>query len=42
MNVFVFALKNLTRKKIRSLLTIGGVAIAVAVLVSLMGFGRGY
>jgi putative ABC transport system permease protein len=36
------AYKNLQRKKIRSLLTIGGVAIAVAVLVSLVGFDTGY
>jgi len=36
------AFKNLARKKVRSLLTIGGVAIAVAVLVSLLGFDAGY
>jgi putative ABC transport system permease protein len=42
MNVVSIAYKNLKRKKIRSLLTIGGVAIAVAVLVSLLGFDRGY
>jgi len=42
MNVFVISIKNLKRKKIRSVLTIGGVSIAVAVLVSLMGFDRGY
>ena len=34
--------KNLKRKKIRSFLTIGGIAIAVAVLVSLLGFDEGY
>lgn len=42
MNLISVAFKNLKRKKIRSVLTIGGVAIAVAVLVSLMGFDAGY
>jgi len=42
MNVVSIAYKNLKRKKMRSALTIGGVAIAVAVLVSLLGFDRGY
>ncbi|MFA6078748.1 MAG: ABC transporter permease [Candidatus Omnitrophota bacterium] len=42
MNLFSVALKNLTRKKVRTLLTIGGVAIAIAVLVSLWGFDTGY
>jgi len=42
MNIISIAYKNLKRKKIRSVLTIGGVAIAVAVLVSLLGFDRGY
>jgi len=42
MNVISIAYKNLKRKKIRSALTIGGVTIAVAVLVSLIGFDRGY
>jgi len=42
MNTFSIAGKNLTRKKIRSLLTIGGVAVAVAVLISLLGFDNGY
>jgi putative ABC transport system permease protein len=36
------AFKNLRRKKVRSFLTIGGVAIAAAVLVSLIGFDAGY
>ncbi|MDQ1318388.1 MAG: putative transport system permease protein [Candidatus Poribacteria bacterium] len=36
------AYKNLYRRKIRSLLTIGGVGVAVAVLVSLLGFNSGY
>jgi len=42
MKSFGIAFKNLTRKKIRNVLTIGGVAIAVAVLVSLLGFDAGY
>jgi len=42
MNILSIAYKNLKRKKIRSALTIGGVAIAVAVLVSLVGFDKGY
>lgn len=36
------AYKNLYRRKIRSFLTIGGVGVAVAVLVSLLGFNEGY
>ena len=42
MNLISVALKNLTRKKVRTALTIGGVAIAIAVLVSLWGFDTGY
>lgn len=42
MKLFIIAFKNLKRKKVRSVLTIGGVAIAVAVLVSLLGFNEGY
>lgn len=42
MNLFSVAMKNLARKKVRTLLTIGGVAIAIAVLVSLWGFDAGY
>ncbi len=42
MNIISIAYKNLRRKRIRSILTIGGVAVAVAVLVSLLGFDRGY
>ena len=42
MNLFSVTLKNLTRKKVRTALTIGGVAIAIAVLVSLWGFDTGY
>jgi putative ABC transport system permease protein len=42
MNAAGIALKNLARKRIRTSLTIGGVAIAVAVLISLLGFDEGY
>jgi len=42
MKFFIVAFKNLKRKKIRTFLTIGGVSIAVAVLVSLLGFDAGY
>jgi putative ABC transport system permease protein len=42
MRLLIVAFKNLRRKKIRTALTIGGVAIAVAVLVSLLGFDAGY
>ncbi len=42
MKILGVAFKNLSRRKVRSLLTIGGVGIAVAVLVSLMGFDAGY
>ena len=42
MNALNIAYKNLQRKKIRTVLTIGGVGIAVAVLVSLLGFDAGY
>lgn len=42
MRLLIIAYKNIARKKIRSLLTIGGVAMAVAVLVSLLGFNAGY
>ena len=42
MKALGIAYKNLKRKKIRTGLTIGGVAIAVAVLVSLLGFDAGY
>jgi len=42
MKILTLAYKNLTRKKIRSILTIAGVAIAVSVLVSLLGFDIGY
>jgi len=42
MKLLSVSFKNLKRKKVRSFLTIGGVAIAVAVLVSLLGFDAGY
>ncbi|MBN1869295.1 MAG: ABC transporter permease [Candidatus Omnitrophica bacterium] len=42
MNLVSLSYKNLIRKKIRTGLTVGGVAIAVSVLVSLMGFDKGY
>jgi len=42
MKFFVLAYKNLKRRKSRSFLTIGGVAVAVAVLVCLLGFNAGY
>jgi putative ABC transport system permease protein len=42
MKLISVAFKNLKRKKIRTFLTIAGVAIAVAVLVSLIGFDTGY
>jgi putative ABC transport system permease protein len=42
LNSLRIALRVLLRKKVRSLLTVGGVAIAVAVLVSLLAFDAGY
>ena len=42
MNIFQVAYKNLLRKKIRSLLTLLGIALSAWVLVSLLGFNRGY
>lgn len=42
MRFLKLAFKNLLRRKIRTTLTLGGVSIAVAVLVSLMGFNEGY
>ncbi len=42
MNVLLLSIKNLRRKRVRSVLTIGGVAIAVGVLISLLGFDKGY
>jgi len=42
MKFLILAYKNLKRRKSRSFLTIGGVAVAVAVLVCLLGFNAGY
>ncbi|MEI7945628.1 MAG: FtsX-like permease family protein [bacterium] len=42
MTFTAFAWKNLTRRPVRTLLTAGGVALAVAVAVSLGGFNMGY
>ncbi|MBA4418295.1 MAG: hypothetical protein C0392_10360 [Syntrophus sp. (in: bacteria)] len=39
---FQVAYKNLLRKKVRTLLTIIGIALSAWVLVSLLGFNRGY
>src|SRR5512135_1794408 len=39
---FQVAYKNLLRKKIRSLLTLIGIALSAWVLVSLLGFNHGY
>jgi putative ABC transport system permease protein len=40
--MFLLALRNLTRRPIRTGLTVTGLAIAVAVLVCLSSFGNGY
>lgn len=42
MTFTAFAWKNLTRRPVRTVLTAGGVALAVAVAVSLGGFNLGY
>lgn len=42
MNLFLFALRNLQRRKVRTILTITGVALSVAVLFSLLAFQAGY
>lgn len=42
MNIFSLSIKNLFRRRIRTLLTIGGVAVAIAVLFSLLSFNAGY
>lgn len=42
MRFIKLAFNSLFRRKIRTLLTVGGVAIAIAVLVSLLGFNVGY
>ncbi len=42
MNLLSLAVRNLRRRKTRTLLTIAGVAIAVAILFSLLSFSAGY
>jgi len=42
MNIYSVAYKNLLRKKTRSALTVGGIALSAWVLVTLLGFNRGY
>ena len=39
---FQVAYKNLLRKRVRSLLTLIGIALSAWVLVSLLGFNHGY
>ncbi len=41
MNLPTFSIRNLTRRPLRSALTIGGIAIAVAGFVALLGLSRG-
>jgi len=41
-SIFQIAYKNLLRKKVRSILTIMGIAMAAWVLTSLFGFNKGY
>ena len=40
--MFLLAFRNLTRRPLRNLLTLSGVAVAVAVLACLAAFGNGY
>jgi putative ABC transport system permease protein len=40
--IYQIAYKNLLRKKIRSILTITGISLSAWVLVSLLGFNKGY
>ncbi|MCX5992939.1 MAG: ABC transporter permease, partial [Chloroflexi bacterium] len=42
MNIFSLAAKNLMRRHVRTGLTVAGVAIAIAVLFSLLSFNAGY
>jgi len=42
MKVWVLAYNNLVRRKIRTVLTVSGIGIAVFVLISLLGFDKGY
>ena len=41
-NIYQVAYKNLLRKKTRSILTVIGISLSTWVLVSLLGFNRGY
>src|SRR5215510_11246916 len=40
--MLVLALRNLARRRLRSILTLFGVAISICVLSCLLGFGEGY
>ncbi len=42
MKFILFALKNLLRNKIRTLLTVLSIAVSVTVLFSLLSFTKGY
>jgi putative ABC transport system permease protein len=42
LNIFSLAAKNLMRRRVRTSLTVAGVAIAIAVLFSLLAFNAGY
>jgi putative ABC transport system permease protein len=42
MHFVSFILKNLLRRKVRSALTVGGVAVAIAAVVALVGIARGF
>ncbi len=42
MNLFVLSIKSLRRRKLRTALTVAGVAIAAATLFSLISFNRGF
>ena len=42
MSIISLAIKNLLRRRVRTILTIAGVAIAIAVLFSLLSFNAGY
>jgi putative ABC transport system permease protein len=42
MNLLKFAFKNLVRRKTRSAITVASIAIAIAVLFTVMSFNRGY
>ncbi len=41
-NITTIAYKNLRRKKVRSILTLFGIALSTWVLISLLGFNQGY